>query len=88
MCSFAAARDTIGTQEILKFAPKTEGREMPHYVVEIQPDGRPALRLVLEDEPGWLPIPEEVVVDPVIIELDPVPEQEEQTDRGVVIIQM
>ena len=64
MCSFAAARDTIGTQEILKFAPKTEGREMPHYVVEIQPDGRPALRLVLEDEPGWLPIPEEVVVDP------------------------
>ena len=61
---------------------------MPHYVVEIQPAGRPALRLVLEDEPGWLPIPEEVVVDPVIIELDPVLEQEEQTNRGVVIIQM
>ena len=77
----------IDTQEILRFVPKTEGREMPHYVVEIQPDGRPALRLVLEHEPGWLPLPEEVVIDPVIIDPDPAPE-DEKSERGVIIIQM
>ena len=62
---------------------------MPRYVVEIQPDGRPALRLVLEDDPGQVPRPDEYasdefVIEPVIIDPHPAPDD----DRGVIIIQM
>jgi hypothetical protein len=59
---------------------------MPRYVVEIQPDGRPALRLVLEDDPGQAPRPDdyvsdEFVIEPVIIDPHPAP----QDERGIII---
>ena len=57
---------------------------MSHYVVEIQPDGRPALRLVLEDEPMHAPpLSEEFVIEPVIIDPHPAPK-----DERVIIIHM
>ena len=58
---------------------------MPHYVVEIQPDGRPALRLVLEDDPGSEPFTDEFVIEPVIIDPHPAPEDDRER---VIIIQM
>ncbi len=63
---------------------------MPRYIVEIQPDGRPALRLVLEDDPGQEPRPDEYSTDefdikPVVIDPHPAPKDERER---VIIIQM